>query len=367
MQTNLQKDFIQAARVIAIGLVLGLGIGFAHADWTAPLHTPPTCNAGEPGCDAPINVSTKGQMKGNLSTGAISFLKSGDAILDLWQPGTGLALEAYTNDVTSPAINADGGITSMGTSNLVGNVVSGWDPNGPEGAGTAAYQNPLISATFFDPVYMKNLVDIVGAGGTSTPLSIDLTNQSGGNAININGPTNKDSVGVITNKPNFYFYNYGSGNQVTLQATKVRLQDGTQGAGKVLTSDANGISSWQTPANGITFQDIHVDCSWSGSDVSNQCFHTGWAGSAVGDTKMQARAWCNNGYVAISGGGDCQHVDPNGVIGIISAPIDGNGTEMPGGQYGYSTNGTNGEHPIGWEQECFAGDAHVDVICVLQN
>ncbi len=35
-------------------------------------------------------------------------------------------------------------------------------------------------------------------------------------------------------------------------AGNVKIADGTQGAGKVLTSDVNGLASWQTPASGIT-------------------------------------------------------------------------------------------------------------------
>ena len=36
-------------------------------------------------------------------------------------------------------------------------------------------------------------------------------------------------------------------------AGNIKIADGTQGAGKVLTSDANGLASWQTPAGGSSF------------------------------------------------------------------------------------------------------------------
>ena len=51
-----------------IVLSAALGVSVAFAAWSNPLHSPPTCNEGEPGCDAPINVGPKDQAKlGNFS------------------------------------------------------------------------------------------------------------------------------------------------------------------------------------------------------------------------------------------------------------------------------------------------------------
>jgi len=41
--------------LLITGILLAPAIGLA--DWTAPRYPPPTCPAGDAGCDAPINVS----------------------------------------------------------------------------------------------------------------------------------------------------------------------------------------------------------------------------------------------------------------------------------------------------------------------
>jgi hypothetical protein len=40
-------------------------------------------------------------------------------------------------------------------------------------------------------------------------------------------------------------------------AGALKIQDGTQGNGKILTSDANGVATWQTSPNSFTFNDIN--------------------------------------------------------------------------------------------------------------
>lgn len=46
--------------IIALGLSIAIQSLFA---WSPPLNTPPTCNSGDPGCDAPLNTSSTGQSK----------------------------------------------------------------------------------------------------------------------------------------------------------------------------------------------------------------------------------------------------------------------------------------------------------------
>lgn len=52
-----------------LGLTLGIALSIflttfvAFADWTQPPSTPPTCPAGEPGCETPVHVGVGGQAK----------------------------------------------------------------------------------------------------------------------------------------------------------------------------------------------------------------------------------------------------------------------------------------------------------------
>lgn len=57
--------------IARIAIFSGLAIGgmalLALADWTAPVSAPPTCASGNPGCDAPLNVSgTRQHKEGHL-------------------------------------------------------------------------------------------------------------------------------------------------------------------------------------------------------------------------------------------------------------------------------------------------------------
>ncbi|MSR73297.1 hypothetical protein EXS61_01685 [Candidatus Parcubacteria bacterium] len=57
------KQTLSTIKVIILALVLGLGISYAQANWAPPLASPPTCLAGNPGCDAPLNVGATAQIK----------------------------------------------------------------------------------------------------------------------------------------------------------------------------------------------------------------------------------------------------------------------------------------------------------------
>jgi len=68
--------------------------------------------------------------------------------------------------------------------------------------------------------------------------------------------------------------NSGSGPAATFM-NKLKIQDGTQGNGKVLTSDANGNSSWQTPATGAwkyNNDNIYYDLGKVGIGTSSPSF-----------------------------------------------------------------------------------------------
>jgi len=127
-------------------LIMSFLIGYLVLAWTdAPAGTPPTCPAGYPGCDAPINVGSTYQQKA-------------------------------------------GG---------------------------------LGAATFYD--YNNNSWWVDPAGG------------AGGYAALFNG-----NVGIGTASP-------GAKLDVNGQ---IKIQGGSPGAGKILTSDASGLASWQAASGG---------------------------------------------------------------------------------------------------------------------
>ena len=73
---TLSTKTLSTLKVIILALVLGLGISYAQAVWTGPLASPPNCTAGNPGCDAPINVSATAQTKtGDFTAGGLTLSK----------------------------------------------------------------------------------------------------------------------------------------------------------------------------------------------------------------------------------------------------------------------------------------------------
>lgn len=182
--------------MIVIGLALGLGVSFVSANWTPPLNSAPTCNTGDPGCDAPINVSIKEQSKGGPN-----ILGS---MLDI------------------------NGLLSSNTFHSWGDATIGDATLAPDS---------LLSV--FGGINVKKGI-----------LSLDRSNQIGSNGrnlINLVASSDNTNAGIIQNKPNFFLWDYSNNDRATLQAKNVQLQDGSQAEGKVLTaSDDDGLSAWGT-------------------------------------------------------------------------------------------------------------------------
>jgi len=98
--------------IIVLALTIGLSYVFA---WTAPNSTPPNCTAGDPGCDAPINVGGILQNKaGALTLGTSGVTPVTNPMLDVFGniSGQGLLLSGKgysTNDfcIVDPTTKAE--------------------------------------------------------------------------------------------------------------------------------------------------------------------------------------------------------------------------------------------------------------------
>lgn len=305
MHKTFTKELIQSLKVITLGLALGVGINYAFAvDWTPPTANPPANNAA-----APINISTSAQTKGTSANG-INFLVGSSTLSATSSTGTGVA--ASSSAPAARAIVGIGGISVLGNANFgLGDIVFG----------LAGSSNSGFSSDFY------NQVNITPTG-FGNPLSINLganTGPNGRNAIWIDGSDDQDSVGISTDKNKFWFYS-SNNNGVTLEAKKIKLNDGTQGAGKVLISDANGLSSWGNATPSVSFTvpvpDIMmVEESWS--DINDD----------------QSRSlWCPANYnamaIACESSGDagtdtCYIMDGGGAFDMNRQTNDNVGAQYP--------------------------------------
>ncbi|GAG28116.1 unnamed protein product, partial [marine sediment metagenome] len=76
---------------------------------------------------------------------------------------------------------------------------------------------------------------------------------------------------------------------------QVKITGGSPGAGKVLTSDAGGLASWQTPGGGLTLP-YSGTTSTSGNAFSITNTGSGWGvrGKASGSSGVGVGGWANN-------------------------------------------------------------------------
>ena len=139
---------------------------------------------------------------------------------------------------------------------------------------------------FYSPAVTKAAK--ITTDGTANDLYIET---SGGDLI-----LNPDgNVGIGTTGP-------GAKLEVSGQ---IKINGGSPGAGKVLTSDASGLASWQTPAGGgdnlgnhIATQNIELNGHWLSGDGGNKGVFVNSAGNVgIGTTGPQKKLHVLNGDV----------------------------------------------------------------------
>ncbi len=175
---------------------------------------------------------------------------------------------------------------------------------------------------------------LLGLASATAAMNIGTAGQSAsssgvgiwGNNIALtgNGIAVKGSVQSSTGYSGFFergkFYIEGNTGIGTLNpATKlevagqVKITGGNPGAGKILTSDASGLATWQTPESSLT-----LPYSGTVSTTGDQAFSIWNTGTGNG---IHAMANSGNGLVGYSYGG----TNTSGIMGIASGSGDNQG------------------------------------------
>ena len=294
--------FLFASAVI---LTLGLSISFQSllAAWTAPLANPSICISGNPGCDAPLNAGPLSQSK----LGALRIVnqnypaspyglivEKGKVGIGTTNPGAKLELSAsgvnaanlrLTNTYSGgKAWELQTGISGVsdayfGIKNITDNLQTLVITNtGKVGIGTASPRAKLdVGDTTADTLKSVLARHIEGdTTGEGTYLGVKTyTTQP----INVKSfAIEHKFYGYLNSAINFYrgssytggwirFATNNGTEQVTIDnagkvgigttnpgaklevAGQVKITGGFPAAGRVLTSDAVGLASWQTPAS----------------------------------------------------------------------------------------------------------------------
>ena len=143
---------------------------------------------------------------------------------------------------------------STGNNNAaLGNIALRWNTTGSE--------NSAIGNNAGNGNNTGNRNTFLGANTTTTETNLTNATAIGANAVV--DASNKVQIG----DSNVDAVQLGTGSNVTLETGLVKLTGGTPGAGKVLTSDANGLASWQS----IGFGNF-VDLTTSQTIAGNKSF-----------------------------------------------------------------------------------------------
>lgn len=339
------KKFAQVGGIVALALVLGIGVSvFADNYVGAPAF--------------PQNAPTPLNILGD-ATGAQS---KGDARLILPPTDPYAQMPLGKQNFAGSTLSLWGSTFVGKNLNVAGDANTGNLTVGAEGViGNARASN------FFGKLFVNNNngssggIKIGGSEASQTlasslraAIDVDLTGRTGPAGTDV--LFMKSAVGAmksafITNAGAIQFWS-DMGREARLWAGSIKLSDYNPAPGRILASgDAEGNAVWSTFDAGET-KVVHV------STVDRD----------TGNPRIN-KAYCPTGYVAIGGGGDCEHGDIR-----ISRPITGTPNAN---DYTWNTPyetrtdtgaGTAAILANGWMINCgnnnSDGDIHVDVMCI---
>ncbi len=249
--------------------------------------------AGSAGATGPTGpTGAGGGATGNTGptgpTGATGFLSSGSAAgnTPYWNGSAWVT--------TSSNIYNDGGSIGIGTNNPFGQLSNtagntfGADGNGVNGGSIQWVMNNQIGFTqaLFNPNTGVNCnglaVKIAGTGTTNRLLDLSTggtQNVAGTSVLAVLGTGN---VGIGTQSPSAKLEVNG----------QVKITGGAPGAGKVLTSDANGLATWEVPASGSGLGNGSAAGNtpyWNGTSwvVNSSNIYNNGGNVAIGNTTAQ--------------------------------------------------------------------------------
>lgn len=351
----MNKFFKTTAQTLAV--IAGVGIlSVTVFAWTAPTSAPTGGNV-----PAPVNTGSVAQTKSSsfsvvgptASLSATQNVTAGSIVAG--------AIGAFNTIVNSP--KAQFGCFLLFCGNTTPNI--------------------LEAGKFVSGAFDKGLM--VNADGVpvvqKTPLFVNLngnTQVGGRNALMLltsqDNATNGEGAVIQTNADRISFYGFNGLNAIS--AKKIRLTEGA-GTGKVLTSDADGNASWGSSlGNSVatTLMDV------GDVKINRVSYYNNNA------TKInQGYAICDAGYMAISGGVDCESngqfmADNANMTRRLDSIVHAVQISEPGlangVAYSYSGSGSGGvtsssTYPTTWRGRCGAGnstdselDMHITVVCV---
>ncbi len=242
-----------------VGYTAGTGINISGSNVISA--TAPTYTAGT-GID--ITGST---ISSNLTAGT-GINISGNTVSTNLNAGSGISISGNTISATGSATggwNKTGNNISLQTSTdyvgigTAGNAgaklrIAGGSDAGISVSASGSFNNAIFANVVGTDAICANLMAASGAKGLSVS-STDATAaqffSQNAASINVNPSSSTSKIAIVVPFDNSGFGTTTPTDRVHIVGnTSLRYEDGNQAAGKVLTSDANGRASWQTPTGG---------------------------------------------------------------------------------------------------------------------
>jgi|GEM_PF-2506045 len=153
----------------AISVFAQTGTGTGTGTWTAPLAGPPDCISGNPGCDAPLNVSSTLQKKlGSLKVG----LSETNAVIGGLSVGNFAAFGNFIYKPSAAAVTPGSVLAAVDTAGTVA-----WQPSAA--SINQAMQVFATSGTWTAPAGVTKVnIEMWGAGGAKRSGSYAYTHQN---------------------------------------------------------------------------------------------------------------------------------------------------------------------------------------------
>ncbi len=234
--------------VLLIGVVVGslfAAVATVVAQWNEPTATPPSCPDGDPGCDAPLNVSDNLQTKGgplivNTAGAANGFsVAQGKMGVGTTSPNTALSVRGTVKATNDVCVANGMCLSSAGSGGGL------WSENGSD----IYYDSGNVGIGTNNP---SSALEVSGNVTLQPGTNLDFQDQSndGGSRINSLGTLNVSEINS----------NNGNSPIDVSQSIKVAESDGSNAIRVYDAPDANG-SDGAINANGMVLGDNEIDGS----------------------------------------------------------------------------------------------------------